>query len=272
MRNAVLTCDALRSSVHVRASPLTRARPLLPAFVVVAAVGSLSACSRDLSLPPTASQGPGSVSGRAVIAVPGQVERQPAAGATVSLLSSTAQVTTTADGLFTLNGITQTSGGVLFRYGETDAGSYTLQKLIDLADIGAGPGRLVNIGDVLLAEPASLHGRALRGDVVDERGGQAGTLIFVPEGPFTTYTADDGTFALEELPEGTFEISAFRAGYTGVTLTGVEARAGEDMTLRDIVLALETGTPDAGAIAGSLSFIPASDTVGATVVARSVLD
>src|SRR5690348_11459513 len=119
-----------------------------------------AACSRDFTVPPP--PGPGVVYGRVVVAVPGRAERVPAAGATVALLSSSLSATTGDNGTFVLEGITQSTGPLLFRYDLDGDGSFRRQRLVNLSEVGAGPGRQISLGDVLVVENAGLHGRALR--------------------------------------------------------------------------------------------------------------
>lgn len=212
----------------------------------------LVACSRDLTLPPKPPVLPGAVFGRVVIAVPGRAERQPAKGAQVALLGSSLSVTAGEDGRFALTEVNQSAGKLLFRYVE---GAHVRQKLVSLEDLGAGPNRQVSLGDVLVAENATVLGRALRSELAGSRTGHRGTVVFVPEGPFLTSTADDGSFEFTDLPEGAIELGFFRAGYLSMVLPALSLRGGEQLTLRDVVLAPDLN-PAPGAILGSVSFAP----------------
>jgi len=221
-------------------------------------------CSRSLDVPPEPEVPPGAVFGRVVVAVPGSAERQPAKGATVALLGSSLALTTGDDGRFALTDIEQATGKLLFRYVE---GTRVRQKLLSLSDLGAGPGRQLSLGDVLVVENATVRGRAVRAEAKDVRSGHRGTVVFVPEGPYLTYTADDGSFELDQLPEGSIEIGFFRSGYQAQVLAALAVRGGELLTLRDVLLELETSTAP-GSIAGSVRFVPAvSDATGTTVTA-----
>src|SRR5207248_2406703 len=55
-----------------------------------------------------------------------------------------------------------------------------------------------------------------------------------PEGPFTTYSNDDGTYALRDLPEGVIRINFFRAGYDTKSLDAISLRSGEDFAVGDL--------------------------------------
>ncbi len=237
-------------------------------WIAVAASLLFAGCSRDLSVP--APPGPGAIFGRVVVAVPGQAARAPAAGATVSLLSSSLFATAGENGAFALEGLTQASGQLLFRYDVDGDGSYRRQRLVSLAELNAGPGRQVSVGDVLVVENARLHGKALRNEIAGLGGGHGGSVAFVPEGPFTAYTADDGTFSFSELPPGTLQLALFRPGYQPATLDELTLRSGEDLSLREVRLVPVTGTPAPGGIAGRVAFIPDASPSGATVAATPV--
>src|SRR5438876_604287 len=79
------------------------------------------------------------------------------------------------------------------------AGKPDRQTLVPLTGIRAGTGRDVALGDLAVVENASIHGRIVRGDV-PLANGHGGTVVFVPQAPYTTYTGDDGSFRLDNLP------------------------------------------------------------------------
>ncbi len=218
-----------------------------PIIVVVALLGSV-AC-RDLSLPPP--PGVGSLRGRVVAAVPGRVERIPVPGASLSVLGSS--LTTAADdaGLFLFDDFEQTSGSLLVRAAVDGA---PRQRLLDLSSLGTGPGLDVDLGEVAVVENATLHGSVRRADL-STAGGHGGTALFVPEGPFTTTTGDDGTFVLDGLPAGTISVSAFRTGYAPATVSDLTLRSGEDFALQPLTLQPSSDTTP-GSISGRVRFVP----------------
>ncbi|MBL8956822.1 MAG: carboxypeptidase regulatory-like domain-containing protein [Myxococcaceae bacterium] len=230
----------------------------------VVALLAVNGCTRDLEVPPVPQVLPGAVFGRVVVAVPGQAERQPARGATVALLGSSLAVTANDDGRFAHDGLEQASGKLLFRYVE---GTRVRQKLLSLENLGAGPNKQVSTGDVLVAENATVRGRVVREETKDLRSGHRSTVVFVPEGPYLTYSADDGSFELDQLPEGEIELGFFRAGYQARVLPALAVRGGELLTVRDTVLSVETNT-DPGRITGTVRFVPSvADATGTTAVA-----
>ncbi|MFT3708204.1 MAG: hypothetical protein QM817_11175 [Archangium sp.] len=234
---------------------------MIRGLVVLASVAvAVSAC-RDLGVPPP--PGPGTVSGRVVVAVPGVTLKQAVPAASVSLVSGSLSTTAGADGRFVLSGFTFATGTLRFRADVPGIG--VRQKTITLESIGAGPGRNVELGDVAIVESAVVKGRALREDLIDSPTGHLNSVVFVPEGPFTAYTADDGTFALDELPEGPMQLTVFRTGYQPVGLE-LTPRSGELMTVRDLILQPLAGPELPGAITGSLVFVPQQPDTGDVTV------
>jgi hypothetical protein len=217
------------------------------------------ACGRDLTLPPP--PGAGALYGRVVVAVPGKGTHVAAPGATIAILGGGLSTVANAAGDFRLEGVEQTEGSLLFRAGAQ-------QRLLDLAEVGTGPGRQIGLGDVVVVDNGSLSGRVLRGDVANGSSGHGGTVIFVPEGPFTAYTGDDGSFTLENLPEGHLEVGFFRPGYAPVTRTGVATRAGEDVTLATVVLRPEADAGP-GSLSGTVRFEPGLASAAGTTVSAT---
>ena len=227
----------------------------------------IAGCSRDLTLPPPpAPPGPGAVYGKVVVAKPGTSDRLPVSGAVVEVLSTGLVTTSSTTGDFFLSGITVSQGTLLVRWASAGSGPADMQRAVDLAGVGVGPGRQISLGEIAVVENARVHGEALRGDV-GGAGGHGGTVVFVPEGPFTTYTNDDGTFILRDLPAGPLRVEFFRAGYRTVVLDGIALRGGEDLALRTLTLDPDGGgpIPPPGSIGGRVVLSPAA-TGGTTTV------
>ncbi len=227
----------------------------------------LGGCSRDLTTPPPAP--PGRISGRVVYAIPGRSDARPAGGAVVSLLGSGLSTTTNQAGTFSLSPLDDTTGLLLFAFDADGDGTIDRQKVEQLSDWKTGPHRQVQMGDVALGENASVHGRVLLANVMSHTG-LGGSAIFVPEGPFAAYTADDGSFLLPNLPEGPLEFYVFHAGYEPKSLGTVTLRAGEDYSFRDAVLAVSTEPTVPGTLVGSLLFSPAQTAKGDSAVSIDV--
>lgn len=235
--------------------------------VVVLAV---SGCV-DLQLPPIPGPPqPGTLTGRVLTAQPGRTAREPVQGVEVLLLGSSAISFTDASGSFSLTGITTRVGRVLFRFDGDADGAFEKQKLMTLQALEAGPGRNISLGDVLLGDNARLEGKVLRGDVAATRG-HAGTLAFIPEGPFSALSADDGSFAFDQLPEGSVALSFFRVGYRGRDVGEVQLTSGQSMTMREVRLVpLEsTAMPLMLQLSGRVVSLPASSISAARVQVSS---
>ncbi len=218
---------------------------------------TLGACTRDLSLP--MADAVGSVSGRAVYAVPGRADLRPAVGALVSLKASGLSTATTPSGTFHLEGVEDPKRELLFQLDSDQDGAFDRQRTFSLEGFGVGPHRAVDLGDVMLGENAAVHGRVLRSDFASTPSGHGGTAVFVPQGPYSTLSSDNGSFAIRDLPSGPLQLFAFRTGYAPLSLGTVDLRPGEDFGFRDATLELSGDPPVPGALLGNLVFVPRAD-------------
>lgn len=216
-------------------------------------------CTRDLTLPEA--PGPGSITGRVLLAEPGRIDKAPLANAEVRILGSGFATVTSPAGTFALASVELTTGLLLVR---ADVGGVTRQRVLQLSDYGTGPKKQVNVGDIVLGENARVRGKVLRGDL-SSAGGHSGTTIFVPAGPFTALTADDGSYSFDQMPEGPVELYAFRTGYEPATLGALSLRSGETVELRDFSLAPAVSTVP-GLLRGALRFVPEASGVGDAAV------
>lgn len=116
----------------------------------------LSGCSRDVTLPDP--PGPGSVSGRVLLARPGESEKRPLANVEIRLLGSGEATTTSPAGTFTLPNIEATSGLLLFR---VDVDGERRQRVVQLSEHGTGPNKQVNLGDIVIGANATVRGKVL---------------------------------------------------------------------------------------------------------------
>jgi len=204
----------------------------------------------DLALPAKPPPpGPGTVQGTVVYAVSGRTTSRPAGGARIQLVNTTLE--TAADlesGRFVLEGITQSTGLLLITFDADRDGVIDRQKLLDLTAIKAGPGRDVALGDVGLGRNAELSGKVLLADVAGPNG-HFGTTVFVPNAPFVTVTGDDGTFLLENLPEGPTQVGFFHLGYTLETRE-LELSGGQESRLTTVTV---TAVPPGSMMTSDLS-------------------
>jgi len=124
----------------------------------------------NLALPETPPPpGPGTLSGTLTYALPGRPTLQVAKGARVHLLETSNEVRADDEGRFLLPGLTQPRGLIRITFDFDSDGLADRQRLFSLATLGAGPGRDVALGEVVLGRNARLTGRALRADFPPER-------------------------------------------------------------------------------------------------------
>ncbi|MBL8919628.1 MAG: carboxypeptidase regulatory-like domain-containing protein, partial [Myxococcaceae bacterium] len=226
----------------------------------------------DLKLPePPGPPGPGAVSGRAVMVPPGRAGVIPVPNARVELLGTGLQTTTDSSGFFRIGGVVREAKQLLFRADLDGDARADRQKLLTLDAAKVGPGRQIALGDVLLAENATVRGQVLLGDVTTP-GGHAGTLVFVPEGPFTATTSDDGRFVFNELPEGTISLAFFRAGYRTRSFDAVTLSSGQELALRTLTLERETTAPQPVTITGRIRLADGGPAPQATVLLTSAAE
>src|SRR4051812_47117796 len=108
------------------------------------------ACQSRLELPekplPPTAPGPGSISGRLVLAEAGTTRTKPAQGARIQVLRSNVAAVSNAEGRFVLEPITHADGTILIQFDSDDDGTFDRQRLLAFAEISAAPGRDVSIG------------------------------------------------------------------------------------------------------------------------------
>lgn len=230
-------------------------------LVAVVAVALTSSCL-ELTLPDP--PGPGSIQGTVVYFKPGRAAPIAAAGAKVSLKNTGVSATANADGFFRAEPITRSTGQLLISFDADGDGRADRQRLLDLATINAGVGRDVALGQVTLGLNALLSGKVLRDDLGAARGGHGGTAVLVPEGPYATVTADDGSFLLPDLPEGPVSIGFFREGYE-LVVQETSVRAGEEVRLQDLRLSRASGAPAPSSVRGRVVMADGSRPAGVTV-------
>lgn len=190
----------------------------------------------DVSLPEAPPPpGPGTLQGTAVFSVPGRTGTRPAGGTRIALLgSSRATVADAESGRFVLDGLTQSTGRVLFAFDADGDGTPERQRVLELSVVGAGPGKNIALGEVVLSRNATVVGRALRSDE-PRATGHAGIAVFAPGAPYATTTADTGDFVLENLPEGPLQLAFFRAGYATES-RDLSVRGGEEARVAEVAL------------------------------------
>ncbi len=166
--------------------------------------------------------------------VPGRSGLLPARMGRVVVLGSANEARTDEEGRFTLSGLTESTGSLRL-YADVDGdGSIDRQRVMLLQSIGAGPGRDVALGEIVLGRNARLSGRVLRGDLTQDAF-HLGTTVFVTGMEYSTFSADNGGYVLDALPEGPLQVAFVRNGYLPEARE-VVLEAGEDKRLTDVRL------------------------------------
>ncbi|MBL8910678.1 MAG: carboxypeptidase regulatory-like domain-containing protein [Archangium sp.] len=210
-------------------------------LVVVGLLG-LVGC-RDLNLPQARIAQPGVVRATVLTAEPGKNELVPARGATLTLLGTTQQATADQDGSVTLSGIHATTGRLLFGLGNSRS------RILSLEAVGAGFGKDVNLGQVILGRNATLIGRVLREDRAQLNSGHGGIVAFLPQLPQLTVSGDDGTYRLSGVPEGDLVLSFSTPGYEAAA-TSVHVGPGEELRIDTVTLVANPGGAPVGQLSG----------------------
>ncbi|MCA2977136.1 MAG: carboxypeptidase regulatory-like domain-containing protein, partial [Myxococcaceae bacterium] len=187
----------------------------------------------DTSVPPRRELKPGSLRATLVTVRSGSAAQVPAAGATIQLLGSTLATRADDEGNFRLGELTALAGRVLIEFPGTDP-SERRSRIISLEAVGAGFGRDVNLGTLVLGRPAAVIGVARREDVATA-GGHGGIAVFTPLERPITFTSDDGSFVLAGVPEGDSTVAASAPGYENTSLE-VTASGGQELRLAPFTL------------------------------------
>lgn len=209
--------------------PMRVQRLLLPVVVVFS-----TACF-DTTLPTPIVLGPGTVRATLVTAAPNRADLVPAKGATVRLVGTTLDARADDDGNIVLAAISTRRGRLIFELDVDGDGSVDRSRTLSLEDVGAGFGKDVNVGQLVLGRSASIVGSARRADVRTPNTGHGGIAVFLPQLPALTFTGDDGSYVLAGVPEGTLVVTALATGYRPES-TSVEANPSEELRLAPFVL------------------------------------
>lgn len=209
---------------------------------------------------------PGTLSGRLVLEQPATGKVVAAAGATVQLLGTNVTSIANEEGRFVLGPILGDEGTILFRHGDAET---VRQRLSKLSQLGARFGLDLSAGDIPLRENASIEGRVLLADRASGRG-HRGITVFVPEGPFTAWSGDDGSWSLPRMPEGRVTLAFFRDGYAAASAGPFELQPGQSLVVRELLLPIAPPDPEEVPVRGLVRFDPPlSDATRTEVTAHS---
>ena len=215
----------------------------------IAAILALTACSRELALPPPLPPPPSAtLSGHVMHEEPATGRLIPAAGARVELVGSGEAVAAAADGFFRFAQVPAPPRRLLVRYDSAGDGLFAEQRLVSdgAVDVLSGP---ADLGQIIVGATADLRGRVLL-QGTEVASGLGGTTVFVPNAPYYTVTGDDGSFTLAHLPAGTLSVVVTRTGFTTQQLAALSLTGGAVLELHDVMLAKQTTAPAKGALSG----------------------
>lgn len=235
-------------------------RSLVP-LLLLSVMGCLELSLPQAPPPP----GPGTLQGTLTHAVAGRTSLVPAKSARVDLLESSNTVLADDDGRFLLAGLTQTQGLVRMTLDLDGDGAPDRQRVFSLKALGAGPGRDVAMGEVVLGRNARLTGKVLRGDLAGDAF-HLGTTVFITGMEFSTFSADTGAWTLDGLPEGPLQVSFFRQGYLPDSRE-VTLAAGAELRLSDV--SLRASPSEASTVSGVVLDVTGAPVPQATVRAVS---
>lgn len=214
-------------------------------------VGLLLSGCLDVTVPPRTPVGPGSLRATLLTALPNRPELAPAEGAKVTLVGTTLTATADADGNVTLSGLRQRSGRVVFSFDVDRDGTEDRTRLLTLETVGAGLGKDVNLGTLVLGRNATVIGSVKRGDRRELSSGHGGITVFLPQLPQLATTGDDGTFVLPGVPEGDLVLNAFAPGYR-TEVSPLAVSVGAEVRVAPLVLEAAPGAAPVGALRGRI--------------------
>lgn len=209
---------------------------------------------RSLDIPPVSE---GRVSGRVVVAQPTGA-RDALQGVTARFAGTSLMTTTNENGLFSLAPVITKDGALVLEFDQDQDGHVDLQRSLSFSSWNIAPGHDTALGDVFLRESAQVRGRVELEGAPSLFTGLSGTAVLVPGSPWTTSTADDGTFSLANLPEGLLSLAFVHPGYEPKRMTDLELRGGEAFSLAVVRLTRTTSTGP-GTLAGSVVATPPTD-------------
>ncbi|MCA9553062.1 MAG: carboxypeptidase regulatory-like domain-containing protein, partial [Myxococcales bacterium] len=130
----------------------------------------------------------------------------------------------------------------------------------------------LDLGTLRLGPGGDLTGRALVRETAEgAAAGVGGTLVVLTQTAFKAVTDEAGHFQLPDLPEGNFDLVAFRPGYLPARQGGVAVLPGGTVTAKDLIL--QRGDAPDVVVSGSARILgDASDTGHSGITVRFAVD
>jgi hypothetical protein len=193
-----------------------------------------------------------SITGSVVAAIDAPAP-SPVAGAVCTLEGTHQSAVTAADGSFAIRHVEPGTYLILCMRTTADGRTFAVLQVADVPRTGH-----VALGVLTATAPGTIAGT-----VTVAGGSPDGVAIAIPGTSFAAHAAHDGSFALTDVPEGTYALRYERAGYRAVDVPGVVVQALTTTTVAPVALALSTGPT------GSLTFPDATVAPNGQVVSTT---
>lgn len=228
---------------------------------------ALSGCVRSVDLPEQLEGA--TMTGQVVARDATTGDWRSLAGVSVSVRGSTFRTLTNEDGAFKIDRLPLGVPLSLELVGPREAGQPPRRRILD-PEIALVDGQALSLGTLRLAPAGTVQGRTLLQTDSLPPTGQGGTLVVAVGTAFKAVSDETGGFVLSGLPEGTFDVAAFRPGYRPVRVEGVPISPATATTLEDMVLRAgatstitvsntarraDVSDPDAGHVGITLDFV-----------------
>ncbi len=188
----------------------------------------------------------------------------PVKGARVSIIGQARSAETDADGRFQLARVPVGTLRLVVALRDSQ-GQLRIVKLFERIEALAD-GQAINLGTVELLGTGDLRGQVRRSDV-PAVGEAEGTLVVVPETAYRSVVGRDDRYLLPGLPEGVFDVVAFREGYRPARVEAVRVEPGGVREVQPLLLV--PGPPVEVDVRGLVRLEGRTEHSGARVLFRS---
>lgn len=217
----------------------------------------------DLTLP---ADHAGFVSATVLAQRPGSADLVPAEGAVLELVGGSLRARADGDGNVSLGPLEVQNGTLRLSWDADGDGQADVARQFDLQQIKAGPHRSVNLGLILLGRLGSISGHAYRSGT-DAHLGQRGISVFIESSPVATSTADDGSYHLVGVPQGSVSVT-YVSDDRAPQVVRYELTAGQALNAADVALTGAAVAPQPATITGQVTDADAHPLEGVEVSAQ----
>jgi hypothetical protein len=118
-------------------------------------------------------------------------------------------------------------------------------------------GQIIDLDEIRLGENGALEGRVLLEQETGAPIAAGGTAVAIATTTFKGLTFEDGRYSIPSVPQGTFDIVAFRPGFIPARASGVSVSPAVTVQVRDLVMT--PGEPPDVQVAGGATLFDAED-------------